>query len=127
MQEQHLVLFTNMAAVQYDYSATANGNRWNTTTYLGANAGAGYTDLTAGEGYFVWPLKETITISGSTVTNTGTNDETFTAVSQTGVPTNADVSFNKQNNGTTAVSSGWWFALSNPYIGRLDIAQIISY
>jgi hypothetical protein len=76
----------NMAAVKYDY----NNNTWNTTTYLGANAGTGYTNLNIGEGYFVYPLNEDI--NGNTIT------DDYTIVSQTVTPYTSDVNISTLTN-----------------------------
>jgi hypothetical protein len=109
----------DMAAVKYDYST----NLWN-TTYLGAIAGEGYTNLTIGDGYFVWPL--TTNIAGTTITP---NDD-YVIVSQTAAPYTSDITMNKTNittpTGQTETNKGVWFALANPYMSSLKASEICS-
>lgn len=114
----------DMAAVKYDYTA----NTWATgdNDYLLTNS-----TLNIGEGYFVYPLTGT-----HAAPNTDLGD-TYTTVSQTGTIQENDVNIttlNLTNKGnafgvaiagqTSSAISGKWFALSNPYMGRIDVRTL---
>lgn len=101
----------DMAAVDYDY----NNNSWNTTNYMN-----NFSTFTIGKGYFVYPY---IGQQGTTNTTTSLNDYSV-IVSQTGSPQTDDIPLSLSCSGSN--NNGYWFALSNPFMGRLDISKFLT-
>jgi hypothetical protein len=118
----------DMAAVQYDYTAT--GNTWNTGHYLGVNEAAGYNSMNIGEGYFVWPLRGTHDNPSETAGDANDLGDTYTIVSQTSAPYTSNIpmtTLNLTNSGAATTGNtvnGIWFSLNNPYTGKLSPSEI---
>jgi hypothetical protein len=101
----------DMVAVAYDYST----NNWN-STFLGVNFDAQFNN---GVGYFVWPL-------ATSIGNTETYTDDYIVVTQAGTVNNTDFSLTLNNTGANVsgqTNKAYWFSLSNPYIGKLDVSK----
>jgi hypothetical protein len=112
----------DMVITPFDYTANTWGSYITPTTINNS--------LTIGTSSFVYPLENIITIAeNGTVTDVTTNSTEYTIVSQTAAEYKSDVTFgtgtgnlNLNNNGSASTGNtvnGLWFALSNPYSGRL--------
>jgi hypothetical protein len=123
----------DMAAVDYDYTS----NNWN-STYLQTT-----DNFTIGKGYFVYPLNRYTSIGGNTYTDIAegesgygeyviltqtkasgastlnTNNVNISSISNTGDATSTS------QTGLTTVT-GKWFALSNPFIGKISVSKLCS-
>lgn len=116
----------DIAAVAYAYDS----NTWN-NEYLGVTVGS--SEFKTGLGYFVFPLNS-ITTTGNTtsftdITNNDVAYNEYIKVKQSGALNKNDISINLTNNGTvggSGIVTGKWFALSNPFIGRLDVSKLCS-